>query len=99
MSKVNIGEKMNENADAISNVEEGATPNCLKSGFQRVFSCPATNNRIKSCRMGCDNGRISNSYSNGNGNFCDECSWMCFPCAIVLDIAMFPIRIFYDYSC
>ena len=90
-----VNQNENENENSNSNTEAVSNPNWLKSCLQRVFSCPVTNNRINACRRGCDSGRITNSYNNGNGNMCDECAWMCFPCAIVLDIAMFPIRIFY----
>ena len=69
----------------------------MRSYFlDKVCSCPVTNYISKSCHRGCDGGQITNSYSNGDGNLCHECSWLCFPCAIVIDVATFPFRIIWD---
>ncbi len=38
----------------------------------------------ETCKM-CIHGMDENSFGSGNVN-CKDCSWLCFPCTIVLDI-------------
>ena len=66
--------------------------------LNRMKSCPATTNVIKSCIRCCDGNNIK-SYG-GCGEKCtDDCCWSCLPCALIIDIVMCPIRFCYDYKC
>ena len=63
--------------------------------LNRMKSCPATTEMVRSCIRCCDGGNI-NSYG-GCGEKCtDNYGWICLPCALIIDIIMSPIRFCYE---
>ena len=57
---------------------------------KQCWKCPYTHmeKSIDLCCIGCDKPGIGSNMHDPSKNSCDDCSLVCFPCAIIADIIL-----------